>query len=132
MSFRHVEIQKQFIEEQDGVQCTYLAQLHGTKEPAILKPNGDQWWYLNGKLHRDNDKPAYISHDGRKAWFQEGVMHRDNGPAEVAPRGRLAYYQKGKLHREDGPAIIDPRDGDQWWERGMRLPDPNVSSSSEE
>lgn len=125
MSLRNVEIEKQVTEITEGIECTYLARLHSTKEPSVVKPNGDQWWYLDGKLHRDNDKPAYISTDGRKAWFQDGVLHRENGPAEIAPRGRLAYYHKGKLHRKDGPAIIDPRKGNQWWENGQQLPIPS-------
>lgn len=129
MSLRNVEMEKQFSETIDDIQCTYLARLHSAKEPSIVKPNGDQWWYLNGKLHRDNDKPAYICVDGRKAWFQDGMLHRENGPAEISPRGRLAYYKNGKLHRKDGPAIIDPRDGDEWWENGQRLP---VSSTTNE
>jgi len=121
MSLRNIPITRDFTEtSKDGVTCTYLATLHSTREPAIVRPSGEAWWYVNGKLHRDNDKPAYTSPDGRKAWFQHGVVHRDGGPAETAPNGRMAYYQQGKLHREDGPAIIDPRKGNEWWIHGRK------------
>lgn len=73
MSFRNVEIEKQInLTDSNGVQCTYKALLHNEKGPSVVKPNGDQWWYLNGKLHRGEGKPAYISHDGRTAYFVHG------------------------------------------------------------
>jgi hypothetical protein len=33
--------------------------------------NGNKFWYLNGKLHRE-DGPAVEYADGNKAWFLKG------------------------------------------------------------
>ena len=34
-------------------------------------PNGDKWWYLNGKYHRE-DGPAVESANGTKLWYLNG------------------------------------------------------------
>ena len=33
--------------------------------------NGDKWWYLNGKRHRE-DGPAFEGADGSKYWYLNG------------------------------------------------------------
>ena len=33
--------------------------------------NGNKWWLLNGKLHRE-DGPAYENADGDKSWYLNG------------------------------------------------------------
>lgn len=35
-----------------------------------LLSNGDQRWYQNNKIHRDNDQPAIIKRNGDKLWYQ--------------------------------------------------------------
>jgi hypothetical protein len=47
-------------------------------KPAIIDTNGSQWWYQNGKLHRDDDKPAVIVPYGTLRWVQNGKLHREN------------------------------------------------------
>jgi len=42
--------------------------------------DGDKYWYLNGKLHRE-DGPADESFSGNRRWYKNGLLHRDNGPA---------------------------------------------------
>ena len=42
--------------------------------------NGNKYWYLNGKLHRE-DGPAYEGASGTKAWYLNGKLHREDGPA---------------------------------------------------
>ena len=42
--------------------------------------NGDKFWYLNGKLHRE-DGPAVECANGDKSWFLNGKLHREDGPA---------------------------------------------------
>ena len=44
----------------------------------ILAYQGAQYWFKNGKLHRDNDLPAVIYADGTQYWYQNGKFHRDN------------------------------------------------------
>ena len=42
--------------------------------------NGDKYWYLNGKLHRE-DGPAVEWSNGSKEWWLNGELHREDGPA---------------------------------------------------
>ena len=76
---------------------------------------GIQRWYLNGKLHRDNDKPAIIYQNGTQYWYFNGKIHRDNDkPAIISEAGYKEWLFNGKPHRENGPAIIHP-DGNKFW-----------------
>lgn len=71
----------------------------------ITDDAGNQRYYKNGELHRD-DGPAYVGVDGSEEWFKDGNTHRDGGPAITNSTGSKAWYQNGRLHREDGPAYI--------------------------
>ena len=75
--------------------------------------NGDKFWYLNGKLHRE-DGPAIEWADGGKSWYLDGKRHREDGPAVEYTNGGKSWYLDGKRHREDGPAI-EWADGDKSW-----------------
>ena len=81
--------------------------------PAITHPNGTQYWWINGQLHRI-DGPAIIYPDETQAWCLNGKWHRIDGPAIIRPDGYQAWYLNGKRHRIDGPAVIRP-DGTQYW-----------------
>ena len=76
---------------------------------------GDQKWYKNGKLHRD-DGPAIILANGTEKWYQNGKQHRDGGPAEIWANGCTTqrWFQNGQLHRDDGPAVIN-KYGEKFW-----------------
>lgn len=80
--------------------------IHRTDGPAMINTNtGDEYWYRNGKRHRDGDRPAI---DGKivKAWLIDGKRHRDSGPAiRNYQTGYEAYYQNDRLHRVGGPAV---------------------------
>ena len=54
-----------------------------------LKRGGQgEYWFRDGKLHRDNDYPAYISDNGTIHWCQNGSIHRDNDyPAIINMKG---------------------------------------------
>ena len=93
-------------------------ELHREDGPAVIYPNGNKLWYLNGKLHRENG-PAIEHVNGNKRWYLNGKKHREDGPAvELVHgyrlklidgkdvRGYRAWYQNDVLHREDGPAIV--------------------------
>lgn len=45
--------------------------LHCENGPAVIYPNGDKRWYINGKLHRENG-PAIEYEDGRYYFYIEG------------------------------------------------------------
>ena len=65
-------------------------------QPAIIRDNGSQEWYTNGKLHRKNDKPAIIFSNGEMQWYKNGKAHRD----------------------DDRPAVIRANGGKEWWRNG--------------
>ena len=75
--------------------------------------NGGKWWYLNGKLHRE-DGPAIEYAYGGEMWCLNGELHREDGPAIELANGSKEWYLNSKLHREDGPAI-EYANGDRFW-----------------
>ena len=56
--------------------------------------NGDKWWYLNGKRHRE-DGPAFEGASGSKDWYLNGKRHREDGPAIEWADGSKAWYLNG-------------------------------------
>ena len=84
--------------------------LHRECDPAVTRHNPEhntpkyEWW-INGKPHRE-DGPAVVYKDGRKEWWVYGKRHRLYGPAIIYEDLSEEWWQDGKLHREDGPAII--------------------------
>ncbi len=44
-------------------------------QPAVVRNNGDKFWYKNGKLHRE-DGPAQEWADGEKYWYENGKFIR--------------------------------------------------------
>ena len=115
------------------------------------RANGDKYWYLNGKRHRE-DGPAIEWADGSKSWWLNGEkvteeevignkeeptmetnifgtkrwllngkIHREDGPAIEFKDGYKAWCLNGKRHREDGPAV-EYADGTKfWWLNGERV-----------
>ena len=51
--------------------CDHGGLLHNPNGPAIIYPDGEQFWYINGKRHRENG-PAAINSAGRQFWFING------------------------------------------------------------
>lgn len=87
------------------VYCNH-GQKHNKNGPAVETHDHEEWW-LNGKIHRSDDKPASIYKTGEKYWYKDGVLHRDIGPA-VETLTTNEYWINGQKHREDGPAMIGP------------------------
>ena len=71
-----------------------------------IDANGNKFWYLNNKRHRE-DGPAVEYSNGDKSWFLNGKLHREDGPAVEYVNGSKFWYLNGKLHRED----INPETG---------------------
>ena len=82
--------------------------------------NGDRFWYLNGKFHRE-DGPAFEYANGDKIWYMNGVRHREDGPAFEYANGDKIWYFNGKLHREDGPAVEYSDGSKEWYLNGKGL-----------
>jgi hypothetical protein len=80
--------------------------------------NGNRYWYLNGKLHRE-DGPAVETYDGSRYWWLNGKQHREDGPAIEYADGTRCWYLNGKRHREDGPAIEYANGNREWWLNGV-------------
>ena len=57
--------------------------------------NGNKYWYLNGKLHRE-DGPAIEYADGTKHWFLNGKRHREGGPAIEYVNGTKYWFLHGE------------------------------------
>jgi hypothetical protein len=88
--------------------------IHRDNGPAKIWSNGDQHWYKNGRIHRDN-LPAIILASGEQCWYKDGLQHRDNDlPAIINQNGSQYWYKNDLLHRDNGPAII-LANGDQYW-----------------
>ena len=98
-----------------------------TNEKPILKidSNGNKYWYLNGKLHRE-DGPAIEFANGTKSWYLNGKCHREDGPAIEYANGNKYWFLNGKLHREDGPAC-EYTNGAKFW----YLHDENITETIE-
>ena len=75
--------------------------------------DGNKFWYLNDKLHRE-DGPAIEYSAGTKFWYLDGKHHREDGPAVEYDNGTKYWYLNDKLHCKDGPAI-EYFDGDKYW-----------------
>ena len=85
-----------------------------------VSTNGDKFWYLKGKLHRE-DGPAVERAKGDKAWFLNDKLHREDGPAVERTNGDKSWCLNGKLHREDGPAVERTNGDKAWYLNGVLL-----------
>ena len=90
--------------------------------PAIIRADGTQFWWQNGKIHRE-DGPAVIYPDGTQEWWQDGDRHRIDGPAIIDADGTQFWWQNGKIHRVDGPAIIRSNGTQEWYQNGINITD---------
>jgi len=54
-------------------------------------PNGNKFWYLNDKLHRE-DGPAVEFANGGKEWWLNGKLHREDGPAIERASGNKTWF----------------------------------------
>lgn len=73
---------------------------------------GDQRWYLDGVLHRDDDLPASVHANGNKWWYRHGKLHRDGDlPAVEYANGNKIWYHNGLKHRDGYKSAIENGDG---------------------
>jgi hypothetical protein len=62
--------------------------------------NGDNYWYLNGQLHRE-DGPAVECANGYKSWWLNNKRHREDGPAVEYSDGSKSWYLNEKRLTEE-------------------------------
>jgi hypothetical protein len=68
-------------------------------KPAIILSNGNQYWYYQGKAHREGDKPAVICLNGDQYWYSHGDRHRENDlPAVIRSDGYQTWYKNGVFY----------------------------------
>ena len=92
-------------------------------EPSLhYEPRRRVYRDEEGRAHRENG-PAVLWNYGQEEHYLHGILHRIGGPAVHNLGGYRAYYEHGQLHRLDGPAIVHPYGSNEWWVRGIRLPD---------
>ena len=63
--------------------------------------------------------------NGNKYWYLNGKYHREGGPAVEYPDGTKEWWLNGKVHREDGPAM-EYSDGDKHWYLNDQITDPET------
>jgi hypothetical protein len=63
-------------------------------------PNGTKYWYLDGKVHRE-DGPAIEWANGTKFWFLNGKYHREDGPAIEFADGTKFWFLNGEELTEE-------------------------------
>lgn len=90
--------------DDDGDQVWYFCDFHDEPckdklfhredGPAIIKVNGDLYWYMYGMAHREN-APAIESIDGSRYWYKYGQLHRKDGPAVIEASGREIWFYCG-------------------------------------
>ena len=71
----------------------------------IIKDTNSIKYYIENKLHRENDLPAIEYFDGTEYWMLNNKYHRNNGPAIITSNGTLEWWQHGVRHRNNGPAV---------------------------
>ena len=87
-------------------------------------------WYLNGKLHRE-DEPAVEYSNGGKTWYLNGKYHREDGPAIECSDGYKVWCLNGKRHREDGPAIEYSDGSKEWYLNGKKYTEEEFKKKTE-
>jgi len=93
----------------------------------IVNNEATQYWYKDGKQHRDNDLPSVIYLNGTKYWYKDGNFHRDKDlPAVILSDGTQKWYKDGERHRDNGlPAIIYPSGERAWYKNDKKCPRPS-------
>jgi hypothetical protein len=88
--------------DSDGVQTwsNNKMQLHRENGPAIIYPNSDMEWWVDGRRHRLAG-PAVLK--GKiSQWYRNGVLHRLDGPAFINQmNGYCEYYINGKYYSKE-------------------------------
>ena len=104
MALKHVEIYRCCILIKSFVQYTlpFRQVILDAYSTSWNTSFGTQYYFLNGKSHREMDLPAIESADGTKVWCKNGEKHRDGDlPAVEWPDGKKEWYKNGVFHRRE-------------------------------
>jgi len=75
---------------------------HCEDGPAIIFPNGDKEWWVNGELHRE-DGPAVLRVNGSNEWWLHGKPWKEgpeDAPENLMRKAREKALQELKKHRQ--------------------------------
>ena len=90
--------------------------MHRLDGPALLRPDGSEYWYYRGYYHRDDGGPAILDYMLKfRQWRIMGKIHRVGKPAVIEFNGTEWWFINGLQHREDGPALYNPRTKEVQW-----------------
>jgi antitoxin component YwqK of YwqJK toxin-antitoxin module len=56
-------------------------------------------YYLDGKIHRDDDDKPAVFNSYFKKWYKHGLLHREVKPAIKEKNGVQIWYQNGLMNR---------------------------------
>jgi hypothetical protein len=70
------------------------------EDQKVYKYKDTEIWFLNGKIHRDDNKPA-LSTKNFKGYFKNGVEHRLDGPAIEFTNGYKEWWINGRKCSEE-------------------------------
>jgi len=68
------------------------------KDTMITDEYGDQYWYLDGKRHKE-DGPVIIRSDGTQVWCINNQIYREHSPAMICANGYQVWFTHGELGR---------------------------------
>lgn len=85
----------EFNSDKDILEVLQNGIFHSYFSPAVIYPDGTEYWYIHGLLHR-KDGPAVTMANGAKYWYKFGKLHRIDGPAVMAKNNTL-WYVEGEL-----------------------------------
>jgi|9_EtaG_2_1085328.scaffolds.fasta_scaffold69621_1 hypothetical protein len=79
-----------------------------------------------GMTSVSEERTFEINKRGTKFWYLNGKLHREDGPAIEYPNGYKSWWLNGKRHREDGPSIEYASGTKEWWFNGKRVTEEEV------
>lgn len=135
----HMQTIKGLIQGQDCFALSFSAfdnlplSFYITAKEHHGKISTHQYWTVNGRRHRADDRPAYVSYDEDndriiRRWYWNGLLHRVNGPAKEMIKGfriteNLDEYSG--YSKEDWNLMTL-----EWWKEGFqcKFPDPQEAT----
>jgi len=102
-NFSYSNYYDEYFNYEDGELTSEVLQPSGRIQPAYIDHYHNQYWYLKGKLHRDDDLPAVMYDNGDVAYYKNGLKHRDNDE-NGNPQPAVIYVNEGgyKLYYKNG------------------------------
>jgi len=94
-------------------------------EIRMMNPKDSSYINAQRKYNRV-DGPAVIRANGTQQWWLNGKRHREDGPAIIWSNGTQEYWINYKRHRVDGPAVIRANGKQEWWINGNRIYDAEI------